>query len=215
MQRLASFAIGFVAGAAAMAALVWYLAPTSPQPKPQIAVNQPAETPLQLPPSAPPAHSGDTTAPNPPDATSAVPLGRLMVPVAGVAAAALRDTYFEKRGSDRIHEALDILAPRGTPVIAAADGTIKKLFTSKPGGLTIYEFDPSESYALYYAHLDSYAPDIADGGRIKQGQLLGYVGSTGNADPSTPHLHFAIFKLNPDKRWWEGTPINPYPLLTH
>ncbi len=105
------------------------------------------------------------------------------------------------------------MAPRGTPVLAAADGKIVKLFDSKPGGLTIYEFDPSESVAYYYAHLDRYAAGIAAGLQVKQGEVIGYVGSTGNASPDAPHLHFAIFRLGPEKHWWQGTPINPYPLL--
>lgn len=142
-----------------------------------------------------------------------MPTDHLIVPVQGVVPSALVDTYNQKRGSDRIHEALDIMAPKGTPVLATADGTIKKLFKSVPGGLTIYEFDPSENFAYYYAHLDSYAADISEGKSVKQGQIIGYVGSTGNASASAPHLHFAIFRLNADKHWWQGTAINPYLLL--
>ncbi|MBK9605435.1 MAG: M23 family metallopeptidase [Betaproteobacteria bacterium] len=138
---------------------------------------------------------------------------RLLIPVAGVGASQLSDTYGDRRGASRPHEALDIMAPRGTPVLAAADGKIVKLFDSKPGGLTIYQFDPGETLAYYYAHLDRYAPGIAAGVQVKQGELIGYVGSTGNASPEGPHLHFAIFRLGPEKNWWQGTPINPYPLL--
>ena len=112
------------------------------------------------------------------------------------------------------HEALDILAPRGTRVFAVEDGTIVKLFTSKPGGLTIYQFDPSRRYAYYYAHLDRYAEDLRRGTVAKRGDLLGYVGSTGNANPSQPHLHFAIFKLGPEKRWWQGEAIDPYAVFS-
>jgi peptidoglycan LD-endopeptidase LytH len=98
-------------------------------------------------------------------------------------------------------------------VIAADDGVIKKLFLSKPGGNTIYQFDPAEQYSYYYAHLDRYAEGIREGLTVKQGDVIGYVGTTGNAPANTPHLHFGIFKLGPEKRWWEGTPINPYPIL--
>jgi len=105
------------------------------------------------------------------------------------------------------------MAPSGTPVVAADDGKIVKLFNSRPGRLTIYEFDPTEVRAYYYAHLSGYAPGIVEGRVVKRGELIGYVGSTGNADAAAPHLHFAIFVLGPQKRWWEGDAINPYPLL--
>jgi murein DD-endopeptidase MepM/ murein hydrolase activator NlpD len=105
------------------------------------------------------------------------------------------------------------MAPRGTPVVAVDTGVIAKLFTSKPGGLTVYQFDGSQRYAYYYAHLDRYAEGIREGQLLKKGDLVGYVGITGNSDPNAPHLHFAIFELGPEKRWWEGKPINPYPFL--
>jgi murein DD-endopeptidase MepM/ murein hydrolase activator NlpD len=139
----------------------------------------------------------------------------LLVPVAGVKSAQLQDTYNQPRGAERKHEALDIPAPNGTPVVAAADGKIAKLFTSKPGGLTIYEFDPNEKFSYYYAHLDHYAGNLKEGQQVKRGEVIGYVGSTGNADPATPHLHFAMFELGPEKNWWQGKPVNPYPLLGH
>ena len=94
-----------------------------------------------------------------------------------------------------------------------ADGRIVKLFDSKPGGLTLYEFDSTETVAYYYAHLDRYAAGIKEGQQLKQGEIIGYVGSTGNANPSAPHLHFAMFKLSPEKHWWQGTAVNPYPYL--
>src|SRR5690606_23377451 len=118
------------------------------------------------------------------------------------------------RGSDRSHEALDIMATRGTPVLAAVDGHIEKLFDSVPGGLTIYQFDRAGRHAYYYAHLDRYAAGLEEGDAVQQGEVIGYVGSTGNANDEAPHLHFAIFVLGPEKRWWEGTAVNPYPLLT-
>jgi murein DD-endopeptidase MepM/ murein hydrolase activator NlpD len=105
------------------------------------------------------------------------------------------------------------MAPKGTKVVAAADGKIVKLFTSKPGGLTVYQFDPTEKYAYYYAHLDRYADGLKEGAEFKRGDLIGYVGTTGNADPNAPHLHFAVFELTPEKQWWKGTPVDPYPLL--
>jgi murein DD-endopeptidase MepM/ murein hydrolase activator NlpD len=147
-------------------------------------------------------------------ATSPAP-GTLMIPVAGVAASQLQDTFGDNRGNDgqRAHEALDIMAPRGTPVLAAGDGKVEKLFTSIPGGLTIYQFDPTRTWAYYYAHLDRYAPGLAEGRQLKRGDVIGYVGSTGNASEDAPHLHFAIFVLGPEKRWWQGTAIDPYPLL--
>jgi murein DD-endopeptidase MepM/ murein hydrolase activator NlpD len=138
-----------------------------------------------------------------------------MIPVAGVVASQLQDTFGDNRGSDgeRAHEALDIMAPRGTPVLATSDGKVEKLFTSVPGGLTIYQFDPTRTWAYYYAHLDRYAPGLAEGRQLKRGDVIGYVGSTGNASEDAPHLHFAIFALGPAKRWWQGTAIDPYPLL--
>lgn len=137
----------------------------------------------------------------------------LTIPVLGVYAEDIQDTFNQSRGAERKHEATDILAPRGTPVIAADDGTIKRLFLSKPGGITLYQFDPTEQYSYYYGHLDGYADGIHEGVTVKRGEVIGYVGTTGNAPADTPHLHFGIFKLGGEKRWWEGTPINPYPIL--
>jgi murein DD-endopeptidase MepM/ murein hydrolase activator NlpD len=135
----------------------------------------------------------------------------MVVPVAGVDRSALTSTFVEARGGgSRLHEAIDILAPRGTEVYATLDGKIAKLFTSAAGGLTVYQFDPAEEYAFYYAHLDRYAPGLAEGQAVRKGQTIGYVGTTGNAPVGTPHLHFAIFKLGPDKRWWEGEPLDPF-----
>jgi peptidoglycan LD-endopeptidase LytH len=136
---------------------------------------------------------------------------QLLLPVQGYELARLRDNFAEKRGT-RVHEAIDMAAARGTPVIAVDDGIVKKLFTSAAGGLTVYEFDPGSSYAYYYAHLDRYAEGLREGQPVKKGDTLGYVGTSGNAPKDAPHLHFTIFKLAPEKRWWEGTPINPYPL---
>jgi len=150
----------------------------------------------------------------PPEFASALVSRRhaISIPVAGVDADALVDTFGSARGGGRRHAAIDILAPRGTPVVAAADGTIRKLFTSKAGGLTIYQFDRSEALVFYYAHLDQYA-DIHEGQGVRRGDILGFVGMSGNASPATPHLHFAIERLPPSKEWWKGEAINPYPIL--
>lgn len=149
--------------------------------------------------------------PRVPVQANAVPIA---VPVAGVLASELRDTFHEVRGGgNRIHHAIDILAPRGTPVVAAVDGTIRKLFRGGAGGLTIYQFDVPEQRIYYYAHLDRYADGIGEGLFVKQGAVIGYVGTTGNAPPGTPHLHFSIENLPPSKEWWKGEPVNPYGLL--
>ena len=137
----------------------------------------------------------------------------LRLPVDGVDRKDLRNTFADARGS-RTHEALDIRAPRGTKVRAIEDGRVQKLFTSKAGGLTIYEFDPTQTFTYYYAHLDRYEDGLREGQMVKRGDVIGYVGSTGNASPDAPHLHFAIFRLGPEKQWWKGEPINPFLVLT-
>ena len=136
-----------------------------------------------------------------------------MLPVSGIQANQLTDTFNQTRDGTRRHEALDIMAARGTPVLAASDGTVAKLFTSVPGGLTIYQFDPTGTYAYYYAHLDRYADGLVQGAMVKRGQVIAYVGSTGDADEAHPHLHFAIFRLGPEKQWWKGEALDPYPAL--
>ena len=137
---------------------------------------------------------------------------RLLVPVVGIRQSQLRDNFDEKRGLRR-HEALDIMAARGTPVVATGDGRIAKLFRSVFGGITVYQFDPDEKFVYYYAHLDRYADGLKEGMLLKRGDVIGYVGSTGNAPANAPHLHFTIVRLDPDKRWWKGTPVNPFPFL--
>jgi murein DD-endopeptidase MepM/ murein hydrolase activator NlpD len=169
------------------------------------------DSPARMPPAA--ATSALAAAAATPSPTQPATPNALLIPVAGVRAAQLTDTFNDSRDGTRRHEALDIMAARGTPVLAASDGTVAKLFTSVPGGLTIYEFDPTSTYAYYYAHLDHYAPGLAEGKAIKRGDLIAYVGSTGNASADAPHLHFAIFVLGPEKQWWKGTAIDPYPLL--
>jgi peptidoglycan LD-endopeptidase LytH len=134
----------------------------------------------------------------------------LAVPVEGVTPEALVSSYRDLRNGTRPHEAMDIMAPRGAPVIAVDSGRIVKLFTSVRGGLTIYQFDASERFAYYYAHLDGYAPGLREGHPVHREQTLGFVGTTGNAPSDAPHLHFAVFKLGPERRWWEGTPVDPF-----
>lgn len=135
------------------------------------------------------------------------------MPVAGIDPRSLRGSFTEARGTARAHEAVDIPAPRGTPVLAVADGVVRKLFTSVRGGLTLYEFDLEERYCYYYAHLDGYAPSLREGQSLRKGELIGYVGSTGNAGKDSPHLHFAVIRLGPEKQWWGGVAVDPYPLL--
>ena len=134
----------------------------------------------------------------------------LVIPVLGTTAPQLSDTFTQARAGGVPHDALDIMAQRGTPVLAVEDGRVAKLFLSKAGGITLYQFDPDSRYAYYYAHLDRYADGLTEGANVRKGQVLGYVGSTGNASPDAPHLHFAIFRLEPERQWWRGTPLNPY-----
>lgn len=162
------------------------------------------------PPPPPPAKIGTTI-----DLDSGADLRRrnLLIPVQGVKESDIYDSYDDARSGGRVHQALDIMAPRGTPVIAVSDGTIARLFESKLGGLTIYQFGPAQTHSFYYAHLDRYARGLKEGQEVKRGQVIGYVGSTGNASEDAPHLHFAIYRLGEQKRWWKGDPINPYPLF--
>ncbi|EDL48002.1 M23 family metallopeptidase [Erythrobacter sp. SD-21] len=143
-------------------------------------------------------------------------VGNLMIPVLNVRPGELSDTYTDSRGGGRrLHEAIDIMAPRGTSVIAAAAGTIEKLFQSDAGGQTIYIRSDDGRTVHYYAHLDEYAPGLSEGQKIRRGQRLGTVGSSGNASPDAPHLHFAILQTTPDAAWWEpANAVNPYPLLS-
>lgn len=134
----------------------------------------------------------------------------LALPVSAVSAAQLTDNYTHARSAGATHQALDIMAPRGTPVLAVEDGRVTKLFSSKAGGITLYQFDPAAEYVYYYAHLDRYADGILEGHNVTKGQIIGYVGSTGNAAPNAPHLHFAVSRLGPERQWWRGTPINPF-----
>ena len=139
----------------------------------------------------------------------------LAIPVQGVKPGDLSDTFTQARaGGARTHDAIDIMAPEGTPVVAATDGTVEKLFYSEGGGgITAYVRSPDQRWSFYYAHLQGYAPSLAEGQQVKRGQLIGRVGHTGNAAAAGPHLHFAINRMQPGEKWYQGAPINPYPLL--
>ena len=171
----------------------------SPSPSPTI-TESPTPLPTQLP---------------SPFSQPSVSSSNLIIPVAGVRPEQLIDTFTAARSEGRVHDAIDIPAPHGTPVIAAADGTIVKLFQSDRGGTTIYQLSLDQKYFYYYAHLDRYADGLSEGQLVRQGATIAYVGDTGNAGAGNYHLHFSISIVGDPKRWWEGTNINPFPLLRH
>lgn len=175
------------------------------RPLPPVADTNPSEAPSP----GPLGTSGSAAVPPAPPAVAALREHALRVPVDGADVSRWKGSFSEIHSGHR-HEAVDILAPRGTPVHAVEAGTIGKLFTSKDGGLTIYQFDPTREFVYYYAHLDGYAPGLREGQAVQAGDVLGYVGTTGNAPPNTPHLHFSISQLAPGEGWWQGTPIDPY-----
>jgi murein DD-endopeptidase MepM/ murein hydrolase activator NlpD len=215
-----AFLLGFAIGALLLGGILWHegwlnnpavsagnsatgatLPPPQPSPAP-IAPETAQPTPTPQP-------EGEASRDAAPGVASSL---HLAMPIAGVDPKSLKDTFNEIHDG-RKHEALDIPAPRGTPVLAVAEGNVVKLFNSKPGGLTVYQFDDSNTYCYYYAHLDHYAAGLKEGTLLRKGDVLGYVGSTGNASPAAPHLHFAVTRLGQEKKWWEGVPINPLPLL--
>jgi len=174
------------------------------------------DSPLPVERSTPPPATGDAIGTGEaPEAASITALRQhgLRVPIDNTDVARLKGMFGESRGEHPPHEAVDILAPRNTPIHAVDDGTIAKLFTSQAGGLTIYQYDPDQRFCYYYAHLERYATDLVDGQRVTRGEVIGFVGTSGNAPPDTPHLHFAIFELGDDHRWWSGRPIDPYLVL--
>lgn len=217
-------ALGFLAGMLVMAAVVTIFpsgaaivadAPVAASPAPAAPAKVEVRPSLKETPPAvsPPPEQTAAAAP----AISADPFAdlrqrQLTLPVEGIRKGDLRSNFNDMRGTRR-HEAIDVIAPRNTPVLAVEDGTIAKLFYSEGGGTTIYQFDPTENYVYYYAHLERYADDVREGRHVTRGQVIGYVGTTGNAPRDTPHLHFAIFKMGADKKWWQGTPIDPYSVL--
>jgi murein DD-endopeptidase MepM/ murein hydrolase activator NlpD len=184
-----------------------------PQPQaPATAQQQVAPAP-QLP-SPPAAQQGPPKIQDEADRVILDPkLQHLRMPLDGVDPSDLADTFKDTRDHDREHEALDIPAARGTPVRAVAEGNVAKLFNSKQGGITVYQFNNDQTLCYYYAHLDHYATGLREGTLLRPGDVLGYVGTTGNAPPNAPHLHFAVFQLGPDKKWWQGKAIDPLPLL--
>lgn len=222
-RDIALFTGGVLTGAVLLYVLLWsggvfspYLERVRAQSNPDVSAPGPDPVPPpastlpapRVPPSLPPSGESDRMmTPDPP------PPRRVIAPIDNLQASNIHDMFDEGRSGGRAHEAIDIMAPRGTPVRAMVDGEIKKLFTSDLGGLTIYQFDETQELCYYYAHLDRYAEGIVEGREVARGTIIGYVGSTGNADPGAPHLHLAIFRLGEEKRWWEGTPINPYPVL--
>lgn len=215
-----SAAFGFLLGA--MAVGVLWKRPAFVFGSPPAPINVEGEPMMVITPTAPEEPSPVSPPPSPPPAAPPVleadPVSdlrhrKLDMPVLGSQREALHQSFDEARGGSRKHEAIDILAPKGTPVVAVEDGTIAKLFLSDAGGITVYLFDPTGTYCYYYAHLDRYADGLADGARIRRGQVLGYVGVTGNAPKNTPHLHFAIFKLTESRKWWQGTAIDPYTVM--
>lgn len=158
---------------------------------------------------APPA------APAAPARPAAPQAGSLAIPVAGVGAEQLTDSFGDARegGGAHRHGAIDIMAPRGTPVLAAEAGTIEKLFDSKLGGHTIYLRSANGGIVTYYAHLDTYATGLREGQRVVAGQQIGTVGFSGDASAAGPHLHFEVKRMAPGEKWHQGTAVDPYPLL--
>jgi murein DD-endopeptidase MepM/ murein hydrolase activator NlpD len=196
-------------------------APPESQPAPQPAAPSTPVPPLapSLPASAAPPPSGFATSMIPSGPVhdtdlNALKAKALLIPVAGIQANQLRDTFYAGRSEGRTHEALDIMAAGGTPVLAATDGTIVKLFQSDKGGITLYELDPSGLYVYYYAHLQHYADGVSEGKAVRRGDVIAYVGDTGNAGAGNYHLHFAISKPVAPRKWSGGLPINPYPILS-
>lgn len=232
-RQLATFALGFAAG---MAVLAVVLLASGNIDRPVAAKTEPRAAPAGVCPPAPPATAAPAPAklpPAPPEPqlpapqpiTPAAPAPpspvpphapaqklALALPVAGIDAGKLKDTFQDMRDGHP-HEALDIMAPRGTPVMAVDEGNVAKLFTSQRGGLTVYQFNDARDLCYYYAHLERYAKGLREGMLLRRGDVLGYVGSTGDASPGAPHLHFAVFRSGPERQWWKGTAIDPLPLF--
>jgi peptidoglycan LD-endopeptidase LytH len=197
--------------------LVWLALTQRPLPEQpvQTQIVTPIETPTPapLPTAAPVAEAPPAPTPETQSTANFVGQVELIIPVAGVRPDQLIDTYDDARSEGRLHDAIDIMAPAGTPVLAASGGKILRLFQSDRGGTTIYQLAADEKTVYYYAHLQSYAPGLAEGNVVRQGDVIAYVGDTGNAGVGNYHLHFSIAAVSDPKRYWEGTNINPYPLL--
>jgi len=223
VRTVAAFTLGFAAGMVCLAVGLWStgsLVPghalAAPKVPEAVRLTQLAAIPPPVETSDAPRATSPVTslaamrpAPAPTAPDDAASLG---MPIAGVDPHTLHSSFSQTRGG-HAHEALDIMAPRGAEVLAVAAGNVVKLFTSKPGGLTVYQFDDTRTWCYYYAHLDGYAPGLKEGMRLRKGDVLGYVGSTGDASSDAPHLHFAVFQLGPGKHWWQGTAVDPLPLL--
>jgi murein DD-endopeptidase MepM/ murein hydrolase activator NlpD len=212
-RALSVFGNAIVFAVLALGAWLWWRNVTRTADPPSPAVAMMAETAERV---------GMDSAAGAPRVTSSLPPGSLtfassglVIPVIGITAAELADTYTQSRGGgSRVHNAIDIMAPRGTPVVSASDGFVEKLYFSRGGGgITAYVRSPDGQFLHYYAHLDAYASSLREGQRIRRGDPIGTVGISGNASPSGPHLHYAIYRMSPGERWWQGAPINPYPLL--
>jgi peptidoglycan LD-endopeptidase LytH len=221
--RRARVVLGFLAILVAVSVMVVRLDRVSKDGRPRILTwsnSQPRTH--QLPPgstSQSQDNSASVLSPYPtPNPNSALPSpevtpDKLIIPVAGVRPDQLHDTFSESRSEGRVHDAIDIPAPLGTPVLAAADGRIVKLFHSERGGTTIYQLSADNKFVYYYAHLDRYAEALAEDHFAKQGETIAYVGDTGDAGAGNYHLHFSIAVISDPRRYWEGANINPYPLL--
>jgi murein DD-endopeptidase MepM/ murein hydrolase activator NlpD len=217
-----------------LTAIVWYLS-SKPRSTPVTPISQPnatgelhvppndttsATTPSAAPTATESAPAPDASAPaqassSPADAQAAGSSGEgLLIPVAGVRPEQLQDTYTQSRNEGRTHNAIDIMAARNTPVVAAANGTVIKLFQSERGGITLYQLGTDNRTVYYYAHLERYADGLAENRFMRRGELLGYVGDSGNAGRDNCHLHFSVWTITDPKRFWDGENINPYPLLT-
>lgn len=166
---------------------------------------------IPAPPGISPLGAGGSSTPpvTPADLTSLRTQGPV-VPVAGVAASKLTDSFDATRGATRRHNAIDILAARNTPVVAVVKGKVLRLHNSTAGGLTVYTGDIGEKYVFLYGHLESYRPGLVEGASVNRGEIIGFVGSSGNASPLAPHLHFAVYRNDNMRQWWKGTPINPF-----
>jgi len=212
----------------ALAALIWFLSAKS-RPTPVTPITLPVTGALPNPTNdanrnggaSPTSSNAPQTSPTAPvsaeDAhavASSANAGKLLIPVAGVRPEQLQDTYTQSRSEGRTHNSIDIIAPRNTPVIAAADGQVIKLFNSERGGITLYQLGTDNRTVYYYAHLERYADGITENRFARRGELLGYVGDTGNAGRDNCHLHFSIWLVTDPKRFWDGENVNPYPLLT-
>jgi len=204
--RLAARSAGRLAARSAV--LLFVVTGCSPGLRPLPGPADPAPDPMELPIPADPSTAGAASA----DVSVLLRAKRLMVPVQGIVPARVPDTFTARRGQ-RIHSALDIMAPRGTPVLSADAGTVFKVRKNNLGGLTVYTLDSLQRFVYYYAHLDRYAKGLTEGEPVQPGDVLGYVGTTGNAPPNLPHLHFQVLLYRGNGRWWDGDPLNPHPYL--